>query len=354
MIYARIVSVQSAVVWGSGGASSGRESRSGGKASTSPPSSTWTTTSSHPFDTEFIQRHSYQSNSGKPDIGKPPKDLVSVPTIAAAIQLIDGLIARVIFHLSSSNWALVLSRIKSRLSYLTTTIEQSPDLIELNLLEWSNVDIVRLGQLTHEISSVFTHLKRPAQIAVAIGLRKAIWNWINVYPGEYQSLVEGNRRMDGGPDSLFDMLYSLSDSSTAPGARRVKALYPLMAMLLVASPDTLKRVVGGNGASELTKKARFMESLRKGMTSGKSVEMIAMCYVDFVQAAVCVKPSLATSGVRSLVSEMQTAMEVSAIWWAPLPLTGEEIALYLTIGQRKLRCRYLDKRTGRAVPGRSC
>lgn len=235
-------------------------------------------------------------------------------TSQKTIRRMEKTISRIVFILSTSNWPLVLSRVKNRISHLTTTIEESPDFLDLRLLEWSNMNRNRLSQVLQEISNTFLHIKRPAQISIALVLRRAIWNWIELNPAELDALVESNRKIEGGADVLFDVLYSASDITSTSHAKRTRAFYPLMTMLLVVCPDMFKRAAlgeaGSRGLGGLTKKLSFLESLRKGISSSKGFETCTICYVDIVRAAMSISPRLESSGVRSIVSDIQTDLQV--------------------------------------------
>lgn len=270
--------------------------------------------SSFSLGANFIQGHSYPSSTTPRPPGIPEHARLLAPNASSHVSAIKQMTkrtARVIFYLSASNWPLVLSRIKARVAHLTTTLEENPELFELRFLEWANVDATRLAQALQEISTPFLHVKRPAQTALASALRKAIWNWIDVYPAEYQALIEGTRKLDGNPDVLFDVLFSMSDSSSTN--KRQKVFYPLMAMLLVLSPDSLKRLAMGDisrGGSALSKKHSFLDSLRKGLSQSKSFEACAVCYVDLVRAAMCCSPRLESSGIRTLAPDLQNDLKV--------------------------------------------
>lgn len=233
---------------------------------------------------------------------------------------------------------MILSRIKSRISYLTTTIEEDPDLVELRLLEWANLDRMRLEQVMQEVSTFFPQIKRPAQITVASVLRKAIWNWMDVYPEEYELLVESNRKIEGGADVLFDSLHSLVDLSSSSNTRRVRTFYPLMAMLLVLCPDNFKRAISGGSNTtrrddaRLSKMSSFLQSLRKGLAVARSSEACAVCLVDFMRAAMCVSPRLRSSAARTLISDIENDLRVSlAVQDAsPLTIAKERIVLLAT------------------------
>lgn len=211
-------------------------------------SSSWSksmsaSSSSCSLGTLFLQQHSYSRSSSDRDEPLDEKLSATCATALSTVTQMTKFTARAVFYLSASNWPLISTQIKKRLHYLTTTIEDSPDLTELRLLEWSNVNQARLSQILSEISSAFSYIKRPAQITVATMLRKAIRNWITINPIEYEALIESGKRLEGGADALFDVLYSASDLGSSSSARRTKAFYPLMARLLVVCPDILRRVM---------------------------------------------------------------------------------------------------------------
>ena len=270
---------------------------------------------SNPLGPRFIQRHSFPSGSSSLPHPAPLKTLAGeCGTLQGTTSYMSKVISRIIFILSTSNWNILLAKIKNRISFLTTTIEDSPDLVELRLLEWSNLDRTRLASVLQEVSSTFLHVKRPAQISIASVLRKAIWNWVDVHPSELQNLVETHRKIEGGAEALFNLLSSGSDISSSSQARRTRAFYPLMAMLLVICPDLFKKAamgdMGGRSLGGLTKKVSFLDSLQKGVGSSKAFEACTICYVDIVRAAMSISPKYQSSGLRSLVPDIQNDLKV--------------------------------------------
>ena len=256
--------------------------------------------------------------SGSGHAGSTGATSISASTTAveAAEQLAEQL-RQLIGVLTMTNWSLVMIRIRTRLTQLCTTIDDSPDLTELHLVQWAQLDRPRLAQIIQEFSSCFLHLKRPAQAGAATALRQCIWNWIETQPEAYISLVESGRKIEGGPDVLFDALYSGADLHSTSGAKRTRAFYPLMAMLLVLCPDILKRIAMGetarSGSSATGKKVSYFDSLRKGLGSSKAIEACASSLGDLVRAAVRLGdgPDVETSGLKSLVSEIQSDLRVS-------------------------------------------
>lgn len=296
-----------------------------GKSPSSVSVSSWSQqvstpgSSSFSLGSTFIQQHSYPSAQSPPPPPVPEHAKLLAPIASSqptAVKQLTKRVGRVIFYLSASNWPLVLSRIKGRIAHLTTTLEETPELFELRFLEWANVNTSRLNQALQEISTPFLHVKRPAQTALASALRKAIWNWIDVNPAEYHGLIEGTRKLDGSPDVLFDVLLSMSDSASSN--KRGKTFYPLMGMLLILAPDSLKRIALGDlprGSSVLTKKMSFLESLRKNLSQSKSFEACAVCYVDLVRAAMSCH--VESSGIRVLLPDLQSDLR-SALFYSSL------------------------------------
>lgn len=87
------------------------------------------------------------------------------------------------------------------------------------------------------MSTCFLHLNATLQLRVAVYLRKAIWNWIELYTVEFIELCVSGKRMDNGPEVLFDMANAVADNT-----RKRSALWPLQTMLLVLCPDILMQV----------------------------------------------------------------------------------------------------------------
>ncbi|KIR99934.1 neurofibromin 1 [Cryptococcus deuterogattii 2001/935-1] len=313
LVYTRLISLDTEFGDVSGNQAPSKESKNLGTTS----SSLWSkavlaSSSSCSLGTRFLQQHSHSRSSPNRDEPLGEKLSATCTTALSTVIQMTKFTARIVFYLSASNWPLVFAQIKKRVHYLTTTIEDSPDLTELRLLEWSNVDQARLSQILAEISSTFSYIKRPAQITVATMLRKAIRNWININPIEYEALVESGKGLEGGVDTLFDALYSISDLGSSSNARRTKAFYPLMAKLLVVCPDILRRVIAREstkGKSGLSKKISYMNSFKKGLNSTKGFEACALSYIEFMSAGIALSPRLETSPIRSLIHDIQNDLK---------------------------------------------
>ena len=108
-------------------------------------------------------------------------------------------------------------------------------------------------------------MKREGQATVAVALRKAIWNWIEVFPHEFNEAVSGVRRLDGGPERVFDLLSQKDDFAGGAGiagttkAAHTALILPTLNMLMMISYDRMKSVSlqGQPGAPRVIKVCIF-------------------------------------------------------------------------------------------------
>jgi hypothetical protein len=85
-----------------------------------------------------------------------------------------------------------------------------------------------------ELRSSILHLKKSAQLFIAVMLRRAIWNWIENYTAEFSLLCQNQTRIDGSPEILFDVFDNLADTT-----KRKAIFWPVQTMLLVLCPDIM-------------------------------------------------------------------------------------------------------------------
>ena len=104
-------------------------------------------------------------------------------------------------------------------------------------------------------------MKRDAQAAVAVSLRRAIWNWMETFPHEYLEVMQGTRKLDGAPERVFDMLFVNTDESNK------RTMWPTLTALMMLSHDRSKQLAMSY-ARERTK------SLKKVKPTG---ELLLMC-----------------------------------------------------------------------------
>ena len=154
-----------------------------------------------------------------------------VKSTLALNVLISKFAGRIVFQLSALNWPVVFSRIRQKIHDLANSPDDNPDTVDLQLMTHSAVDRARLTQVLHELSSLLVNMKKEAQAAVAIPLRMAVWNWIDLYPQEYNEAVRCRGKLEGAPERVFDLLYVANE----PG--RERALWPTLTILACLSPD---------------------------------------------------------------------------------------------------------------------
>jgi len=172
--------------------------------------------------------------------------------------LISKFAGRIVYHLSASNWLVVFHRIRQKIHFLANTTEDNPDTIDLQLMTHSAMDRTRLVQVLHELSSLLVNMKRQAQTAVAIPLRMAIWNWIEMCPQEFNEAVRSRGRLEGAPERVFDLLHSANE----PG--RERALWPTLTVLACLAAERLSPDyqidVEGRSHKPTHRKVRLMRS----------------------------------------------------------------------------------------------
>lgn len=150
------------------------------------------------------------------------------------------------------------------------------------------------------------HLKKATQLIVAAILRRAIWGWIETFPNEFIQLCQTQKKLEGGPDLLFEICIPLTDTT-----RKKAILWPLMTMLLVLCPDILcaldapdaSRSVNVKKVKKKKKyilfikfdffvvKVMFLNTLKSSLKGGRMAELATICYVDICKAATYVAKS---------------------------------------------------------------
>ena len=72
-----------------------------------------------------------------------------------------------------------------------------------------------------------------SQRAIAIHLRSAIWNWIDVFPSEFNEAIRTKGKTEGAPERVFDLLHSVSH----PGSEKI--FWPTLTILNCISSDRI-------------------------------------------------------------------------------------------------------------------
>lgn len=74
---------------------------------------------------------------------------------------------------------------------------------------------------------------RDAQIAIAVPLRSAVWNWVTNFPAEFNEAIRFRGKTEGAPERVFDLLYS----KILPGDEKI--FWPTLTILDCITTDRL-------------------------------------------------------------------------------------------------------------------
>jgi hypothetical protein len=84
----------------------------------------------------------------------PPSTWVYEPSHASQVKspssmntLIGKFTGRIVYHLSASNWAVVMFRLRTKIHYLAQTAEEKPDIVDMGLMTHSALDRIKLIQV---------------------------------------------------------------------------------------------------------------------------------------------------------------------------------------------------------------
>ena len=76
-------------------------------------------------------------------------------------------------------------------------------------------------------------MRSESQRAIAVHLRSAIWNWIDVFPSEFNDAIRVKGKTEGAPERVFDLLYS----AVQAGSEMI--FWPTLTILNCISPDRI-------------------------------------------------------------------------------------------------------------------
>lgn len=100
------------------------------------------------------------------------------------------------------------------------------------------------------------NINREAQLAIAIHVRTAVWNWIDRFPEEFNEairvkpgIVKAAESGAGIPERVFDMLYNLS---TYPGNERI--VWPTLTMLSCMTSERISNDLQNPGYGSAKRK----------------------------------------------------------------------------------------------------
>ncbi|KAI9310474.1 hypothetical protein BX666DRAFT_2126182 [Dichotomocladium elegans] len=232
--------------------------------------------------------------------------------------------SRVIYYLSTHNWMTVYRRAKLNLSQHSIASEENVPMYELRLFECAALNQKRLTRVLSAVCANLMHLKKDTQLFLAVVLRRAIWSWIENFPSEFIDLCHEQKRLEGGPEILFDICDSLADVT-----RRKAIFWPLQTMLLIIAPDVLLTSVLAEGRDAQNKKTIFLNTLKRSLKGSRMAELAAICYIDICKAATYVSDP-EDSALRLLVPEVESEL-INKLFDIHNPLIADSLMVNLGI-----------------------
>ncbi|KAH7098759.1 hypothetical protein BKA62DRAFT_711739 [Auriculariales sp. MPI-PUGE-AT-0066] len=248
-------------------------------------------------------------------------ELVIEPTVATIIpydnslnRLILKYASRVIFHVSASNWSTVYHRVRKGIhQHANSSNSGGDDLHEYSdlwLIAFCAFDRVRLVQVLQELASLLVNMRIKAQIEIAQALRRAMWNWINVFPSEFADASVNPRKLDGAAERLYDVMQQLAD------ADRRLAFWPCLTLLMCTSPERLKQaeealtlgpadttIKAKAGAKAKQRLAAWAEIAKTLGSASRLAELAMACFVKICKCAMVVSPEV-DAPIRSIAQDL--------------------------------------------------
>lgn len=239
----------------------------------------------------------------EPPSSEPPPESQSLHD--SQIEIVERHTRTICEFVVASSWAgafeymrKVIYVIRTTTSAQSTTVQTSAAvedertaLVLLRLIGCFWVDSHKLGLVIQEICSSYLHFRRHFQDTIAIVTPLLITRWLDRHPEEFVKLHTSHKRLDGGPDTLFDMTQTVVHDngripeSVADGVRRKFSQYPLQTTLLFLLPDVFEVASSMREAksSSMSKKVAFLDGLRKSLRNRN--EQAAYCLVMLLRAA---------------------------------------------------------------------
>ena len=248
------------------------------------------------YSTENLSTpNSSSGETPKTPVSSRSEDAIGTPQMLdSRIPEIESHVKTIVEYVTASTWKPSLDYLKSVIHRIRTVLsaqapsaqssanaeEEWSSLVILRLVAYFWVDRQRLGQVLQEVCSSFLHFRKQFQNSIAISTPLLIIRWIERFPQEFVELHVMHLRVDGTPETLFDMAQTVGDN-----VRRKALLYPLQTALLFLLPDIFEvasnmREAKGGGVA---KKVAYLESLRK-MLRNKN-EQAAYCLVSLLRVA---------------------------------------------------------------------
>ncbi|KAI1285846.1 Neurofibromin [Halotydeus destructor] len=179
--------------------------------------------------------------------------------------------SKVLFALSLNSFGAIFGRVSSRLQDLSTTSDENPSFMDIELIQHINVDARRLVQLLTEINARFGKLKKNTHFILLHSLERAIWNWMDTYPQEFSEL---QKKADGELATICEKMFEILDAYAESNSKRKAGFWPLQIILLVLCPAILEEIVNADSGAPCSpqhaKKRQFIDALKKSLNQHSS------------------------------------------------------------------------------------
>jgi neurofibromin 1 len=197
---------------------------------------------------------------------------MNIPNNAPSLKV---LASKVLFALSQNHFGAVFNRISARLQELSACSEENPDYGDIELIQFVDLDVSKLTKLLTEVIQKFKLLKKSAHMVLLNSLEKAMWNWIEFHPNQFEELQRTpNEELSKCCETFFDIL----DIYVQENKKFRSPVWSLQILLLILSPKVLEEIVNAeNGAPcspRHVKKKHFMDGIKKGLNSHASSKQL--------------------------------------------------------------------------------
>ncbi|XP_037896099.1 neurofibromin isoform X1 [Glossina fuscipes] len=192
-----------------------------------------------------------------------------------AAQL-KSLASKVLFALSQNHFPAVFNRISARIQELAACSDENPDCTDIELIQHIDMDMAKLTKLLQETITKFRSKRAPPLILLN-SIEKAIWNWIEYHPQEFQDLQRGlSRDISTGLSTCWEPLLDFIETYKAENKKSKTTVWPLQMLLLILNPASLEVTVNElqQGEKEKEKLSTKIQSRDKDFSAKQFVESV--------------------------------------------------------------------------------
>lgn len=162
-----------------------------------------------------------------------------------------------------------------------------------------------------DLGTSFSQIKRKAQPLLLAALHSVIQSFIRSYVDDFSKSHIGGRRLDSGPDFLFDTISTIAEKQK----ESKHTFFPTLMSILLLCPEAMGKIVLGNAAKTPTmaRKAAFVAACKHDLreTGGSWTTSLA-CHADLFAAACLTEPNNRDPcALRILVADLEHDLYVS-------------------------------------------